>query len=160
MDEIKPDVRGAMAVQGMKVLGPVLAVLAVYVMMKALGILKIFSDAKEVLPGFFPSFGNLGMLLMAMIAVAITAVLWISYSGAKGTRYLFFPEKMVVCKGASDEGKEIPYSGITRVTMKKYPLLGVGKITLELSGLDEQKMEMDFIGNPFEVSKYIEGLRA
>ncbi len=70
------------------------------------------------------------------------------------------PGKIVVMTKINDQGKEIPYQNISRVIMKKYPLISLGKITLELSGIEQQKYEMDYMENPTELAQFIEAFRA
>ena len=157
MNEIRPDIKSALLIQGAKTLSPVLAIIAGYAMLKVLGIAEMLSGLSSAFPGIKVAFKP----FIAIIVIAVIAILSVLYLSTRNTRYVFLERGMLVYGGitSTGQGKEVPYSNISRVTMKTYPLLGVGKITLELSGMERQKMEMDFVKNPNETAQYIEGLR-
>ena len=75
--------------------------------------------------------------------------------------YTLYPDKIVYSRSLliiriSD--KVIPYSNIAKITYDKKPFLKTSKIVLELTGMKESKVEIDFIDNVEEVVNKIQEL--
>ncbi|MFC1768184.1 hypothetical protein ACFLZX_00340 [Nanoarchaeota archaeon] len=160
MKEVRPDIRGAMLVEGVKSLAPVLLIVLVIVISKLFGITDIIADA-GIITEYFPNMGGLANTAIMMVVIVVVMILALVFMSTRNTRYELYPDRIIEYKGLLKEkaGMEIPISNIARTTIKMYPFVNIGKIKLELSGMEKESKNLDYIENPTEITQEIEALK-
>ncbi|MBU0628679.1 MAG: hypothetical protein KKC75_05785 [Nanoarchaeota archaeon] len=82
-----------------------------------------------------------------------------NYASLGKVAYTLYPDKLVYSKSLlifQVSAKEIPYQNIAKISYEKKSTLSAGKIVIDLTGIKETKMELEFIDNPEEVMKQMQ----
>ncbi|MFW6014234.1 MAG: hypothetical protein ACOCQG_03595 [Candidatus Nanoarchaeia archaeon] len=92
-------------------------------------------------------------LFFLLLGILSLIFLW-SYLVTSNKKFEFYQDKLVIYENAffvSLKTKEIPYENILRITFNSdglfNTLFNTGKIVLELSAMEEEKVELEFIDN-------------
>jgi len=123
----------------------------------------------DVFLDIFEMFGieiNTSTLLLYLILAAVgVSVLFIAFKALemKNVRYEIYQNRLISYMGGLvTDSKEILYQNIVKITYNKdglfNSLFNTGTIVLELSGMDIEKLEMEFMDNIEQTVQYIQGV--
>jgi len=158
--KIKPNIKKAFIFNIIIVGGIVLLIIVLLIILHRLVGLDLFLDVFNQL-GF--EISTTSLLFYSIFAVIfVTGLLLIlNYVALGKISYTLYPDKIVYSKSffilhISD--KTIPYANITKITYENKPFLNTAKIIFELTGMKENKTEVDFIDNAEEIIRKIHEL--
>src|SRR3989338_10847563 len=107
------------------------------------------------------------VLLSAIVGIlAVSALLMLgNYLAARNLRYELYQDKLIIYKNALlvfVNSKEIPYQNIVKISYNNNgifnSLFNSGTIVLELTGMGENKVELQFVDNIQQTTQYIQNL--
>ena len=158
--EIKPNIKKAFTLNLLIVGAIVILIIALLIYLNSVVGLDIFLDAfKEI--GINISTASL-LAYSIFIILFLTALLLISnYVTLGKVSYTLYPDKIFYNKSlfiAQITDKTIPYANITKISYEKKAFLNTAKIILELTGMKESKVELDFIDDADAVVRKIQEL--
>ncbi|MDP7141147.1 MAG: hypothetical protein QF506_02180 [Candidatus Woesearchaeota archaeon] len=122
---------------------------------KFAGILNIFAET-------FDSFGLeisadkilFGIILTAVVATIV--MLAFKYITITSKKYMFYDNKL------DANGKEISYKNILKINLNKSgienKILKTGSMSIELTGMEENKVTIDYVENIDQVSNYFQNM--
>ncbi len=122
---------------------------------KFAGILNIFAET-------FESFGLeisankilFGIILAAGAVIIVMAAF--KYITITSKKYMFYNNKL------DDNGKDIPYKNILKINLNKSgienKILKTGSMSIELTGMEENKVTIDYVENIDQVSNYFQSM--
>ncbi len=106
------------------------------------------------------------LYLISIIIGIFIFLLLVNYLIASNSRYEFNHNKLVLYENVFlvfIKSEEIPYQNIVKVTYNKNgvfnKILNSGTIVLELTGMKEDKIKMEFIDNVEQTAEHIENIR-
>ncbi len=119
------------------------------------GILDIFAETLDSF-GLEVSTGVMLLGIMLITVIATVVMLTFKYITIIGKKYVLYDNKL------DANGKEIPYGNILRTTLDKSgienTILGTGSIILELTGMEENKVNIDYVENIDQMSNYFQNM--
>ncbi|MBW2974968.1 hypothetical protein KY366_04590 [Candidatus Woesearchaeota archaeon] len=160
VSEIKPNIKKAFILNILVVSGIVVMVIALLIYLNSIVGLDVFMEA----------FKELGLEVSASLLLAysiflilfVTALLLIlNYIVLGKSSYTLYRDKMVYTKSLfiiQIRDKAVPYANVTKVSYDKKAFLGTARIILDLTGMKEKQVELDFIDDVEEVVKEIHNL--
>jgi hypothetical protein len=102
------------------------------------------------------------IFLVSIFAVAFFASL-LNYFSVKGIKYVIFSDKILVYRVLffwMISSKEVSYENVIRVSYTNNgffnKIFNSGSVVLDLSGLKEREIKLEFIDEPLEISRYIQ----
>ena len=107
------------------------------------------------------------VLLSAIVGIlAVSALLMLgNYLAARNLRYELYQDKLIIYKNALlvlVDSKEIPYQNIVKISYNNNgifnSLFNSGTIVLELTGMGENKVELQFVDNIQQTAQYMQNL--
>lgn len=161
---LKPNIKKIFSKNIFSVVGAVLLIIIVLSVVNWFFGLDIFLAPFET---WDVSINPSKILLYAILTiVAVTIFLLIgNYLVTRNVRYEFYQDKLILYKNLFlifIKSKEIPYQNITKISYNNdsifNKIFNSGTIVLDLSGMKESKVELEFIDNVTENVKYIQGI--
>lgn len=158
--EIKPNIKKAFILNIMIIGVAVILIIAMLIFLNSVVGLDVFLD----------SFKELGINISTavLLSYSIFSILFITglllilnYVTLGKIRYTLYQDKITYSKSLfimQISDKTIPYANIAKITYKNKPFLNTAKIILELTGMKESKIELDFIDDAEEVVGKIQEL--
>ena len=107
------------------------------------------------------------VLLSAVVGIlTISALLMLgNYLAARNLRYELYQDKLIIYRNALlvfVNSKEVPYQNIVKISYNNNgifnSLFNSGTIVLELTGMGENKVELQFVDNIQQTTQYIQNL--
>lgn len=160
--EIKPNIKKAFLSNILLVFVIVALIIGTLIYLNSVVGLDIFLDSfKEI--GVVISPSSLLFWFISLILFFTILSLILNYIALGKITYTFYPDKMVYGRSffimqLSD--KTIPYANIAKVSYESKSFLNTAKVGLDLTGMKESKIEIDFIDDAQEVVKRIQELIA
>lgn len=119
---------------------------------------------------FFDTFKEFGInitktsVLFGMIGLVLlftTLLLILNYVSLAKVTYTFYPDRIEYTRNfliMQLSSKTIPLKNISKVFSSNKSLMKTGKVTLELSGLKDAKIDINYVDNPLQVVNLIQEL--
>lgn len=145
------------------VVGAVLVIFIILLVVNSIVGLDVFLIPFEEL-GITINPSKIFLNLILTIIIITIFLLGGNYLITRNTRYEFYQDKLIMYKSKifSFKPKEIPYQNIVKVLGNTdsifNKLFNSGTIVLELSGKEEDKVELEFIDNVGDNVRYIQNL--
>ncbi len=157
---IKPNIKKALISNIIFVLGIVILIIGSLIYLNIIVGLDIFLDTFKGL-GINISSSYLIFWFVFFVLFFTSLLLLLNYANLGKIEYTLYPNKIVYTKSffiIHIKDKEVPYGNIPKITYEKKPFLNTSKIIIELTGMKEKKIELDFIDTPEEVVRKIQEL--
>lgn len=158
--EIKPNIKKAFILNIMFVGAIVFLIISSLVYIHSIVGLKVFIDAfKELGYNISPSSLLAYSIILTLFVTAILLIL--DYVALGKISYTIYPDKMVYSKNffiMQISDKTIPFANITKISYERKIFLNSAKVIVELTGMKENKIEMNFIDNADNVVREIQNL--
>ncbi len=158
--EIRPSVKKAFISNILFISGIVILIIAILLYLNAIVGLDIFLDSfKEI--GVIISPQKLLMYSIFAIVSITVLMLLLNYVTLSKVYYTLYQDKIKYSKSlfiVQVKDQTIPYPNIARVSYKKKAFLNTSKITIDLTGMKENKVEIDFVDDVEDVVRKIQDL--
>ena len=158
----KPSIRKVILTSIVKIVAFVLLLIIILVILQISVGLNVFSN---ILAPFGIAIQGSDVLLWSIVVIFIASFFilgWI-YLSIINERYEFFDDKMIAYKNALllfTNSKEIPYPKISKVWFENKGffdgLFNTGTIILDLAGMTEKELKMEYMDNLEEASDKIQ----
>jgi hypothetical protein len=158
--EIKPNINKAFLLNLLIVLAIVAGIIGLLVFLNMEVGLDLFVDTFQMV-GIEINPQSLLWEAIGTILVVTSLLLIMNYVSLGKVTYTLYPDRIVYSKSFfifQAGKKETPYGNVTKVYYHEKPFLNTAKIILELSGLRQSRMEMDFMDHPGEVAARLQEL--
>jgi len=158
--EIKPNIKKAFILNILIIGAVVILIIALLIYLNIIVGLDIFLDVFNEF-GYNVSSASLLSYSIFFILFLTTLLLISNYVILGKISYTLYPDKIVYNKSLfimriSD--KTIPYANIAKISYEEKPFLNTAKVVVELTGMKEPKVELDFIDDAAEVVRKIQDL--
>ncbi len=161
---LKPNIRKIFFKNLFSIAGAVALIITILLIFNWLVGLDIFLITFETLGIDFDSYTILLYFIVVIIVISISLLLG-NYLIARRLRYEFYQNKLIVYTNAFlifINSKEIPYQNIVKISYSNNGifnrLFGYGTIILDISGMKEDKIELEFVDNVEQTVQYIQNL--
>jgi len=152
---IKPNTKKVLLFNLSKIVIVLSVVVGTILYFNYIGTLTVFA---EVLESFGITINTSMLLFWFILAIVIVAlvILVFSYLSLRKAQYMFYDNKFV----AGD--KDIPYKNIVKINYDNEgignSILGTGTMNIELTGMKEDKIRLEFIDDVEKVTNYFQNL--
>jgi hypothetical protein len=161
---IKPDVKTVCLINVIKVVAAVVIIVAVVTYLGQLVDFGIIGESIGITSQDLPETGQVVMnfALAAMLASLLTFV--VSYLSASKRQYAFFPDHVEIYDNFlifNVSQKNVPLLNVVSVRASREgekKIFGLGKVVIELTGLQEKSADLDDLRNPEQFLPYIQRL--
>ncbi len=160
--EIKPNIKKAFVLNILVIGGIVALVIASSIYIHTIVGLGIFLDAFREL-GIIISPTRMLSSFIGFVFFLTGILLILNYVALGKITYTLYPDKLEYSRNLfilELSSKTIPYANVAKVYYESKAFLNSAKVILELTGMKESKVEMDFIDNAQEVVQEIQRLIA
>lgn len=157
--EIRPDIKKAFISNIFHVLVVVVLIVGTLIYLNSIVGLDVFLDTFALF-GINISTSAVVFWFILLTLLFTTILLILNYVNLGKLTYTLYPDKLEYGKSffILQTSKVIPYANIAKITYKDKSFLNTSKITIDLTGMKESKLELDFIDNAEEVVGKIQGL--
>jgi len=158
--EIKPNIKKAFILNILIVGGGVILIIALLIYLNSIVGLDIFLDTFAEL-GIFISPTAVLFYFIGFILFITAFLLILNYVALGKTGYTIYPDKIVYSRSLfimQISDKTVPYANIAKITYERKPFLNTAKIIVDLTGMKENKVELNFIDDAEEVAKKLQEL--
>ncbi len=158
--KIKPDIKKAFIYNILLVAVVVVLIIGTLIYLNIIVGLDIFIDTFEQI-GITISTTSFISWSIFLVLLFTALLLILNYVNLGKLTYTLYPDKILYSKSffiMQISNKTIPYANIAKITYEDKALLNTSKITIELTGTKEPKIELDFIDNAEEVVGKIQEL--
>ena len=158
--EIKPSVGKAFTSNMIYVSVVVILIIGTLIYLNNIVGLGVFIDTFREFGVEISTARLLGWFIFVILFFTVLLLI-LDYVNLGKVRYVFYPNKLVYNKSFlifQITEKTVPFSNITRVSHQKKQFLNTSKITIELTGMKEDKLELKFIDDAEEVLRELQDL--
>ena len=158
--EIKPDIKKAFISNIFRVAVIIALIIGTLIYLNVIVGLDVFLDTFALF-GINISTSTVVFWFILITILATTILLILNYVNLGKLTYTLYPDKLTYGKSffiMQTSSKSIPYVNIAKITYEDKSFLNTSKITIELTGMKEPKLELDFIDNAAEVVRKIQEL--
>lgn len=158
--EIKPNIKKAFIANLLFVFSIVALVISTLIYLNAVVGLNVFIESfKEI--GIIISPSSLLFWFIVLILFFTALLLILNYISLGKISYTIYPDKINYSRSfliMQISDKTIPYANIAKVFYENKSFLKTSKVVLELTGMKESKVEIDYIDDAQELIRKIQEL--
>jgi len=167
---LRPDTRKSFLFNVFKIVGAVALIIGIVFYINYVVDMSIFFDALKII-GININIAQKALLIQFIIAVIVITglLLTLNYLSLNKERYVFYEDKLVYYKNfllIMIHKTEIPYQNIIRVNFDndifdahvEGGMLAKGTINIELTGMEEKNIKLEFIDDTKTAVKNIQTL--